>query len=226
LGRAWVAAVALAAGSALAADQELRVFQFHFRPAREAATLVEPMLSAEGSILLQPGVNAITVRDNAGVLKRVAEALASWDVAPQSYRVRVRAFLASKEPRPSGTPPAPIPELGEKLYLLFPFTKYQEVASLQVTAADGSTVEATAGEKYHVRFVLRSIPGEPERVQLAQLQFARRDRAADNTEILSPLLRATVSLLMKQPSVFGGARSENANQALFLVLLAEREGKQ
>jgi hypothetical protein len=70
------------------------------------------------------------------------------------------------------------------------------------------------------------VPQEPERVQLAQLQLARRDRAADNTEVLTPLLRATVSLLMKQPSVIAGARSENANQALFLLLSAEREGKQ
>ena len=215
-----------AAGSVLAAEQELRVFQFHFRPAREAATLVEPLLSAEGSLLLQPGLNAITVRDTPDVLKRVANALASWDVAPQSYKVHVRVFLASREPKQVGTPPPPIPELGEKLYLLFGFTKYQEVAAVQVTAADGNTVETAAGDHYHLRFMVRSVPQEPERVQLAQLQLARRDRAADNTEVLTPLLRATVSLLMKQPSVIAGARSENANQALFLLLSAEREGKQ
>jgi type II secretory pathway component GspD/PulD (secretin) len=115
----------LSASSVFAAEQELRVFQFHFRPAHEAATLVEPMLSGEGSLLLQPGLNAITVRDNPDVLKRVASALASWDVAPQSYKVRVRVFLASREPKSSGPPPPPIPELGEKLYLLFGFTKFQ-----------------------------------------------------------------------------------------------------
>jgi len=222
--KAWVAAVALAAGSVLAAEQELRVFQFHFRPAREAASLVEPMLSSGGSILLQPGINAITVRDTPEVVKRVSEALASWDVAPQSYRVKVRLFLASREAQPPKTPPAPIPELGEKLYMLFPFTKYEEVAAVQVTAADGSAVETSAGDRYHLRFAVRSVPGEPDRVQLAQLQLARRSRTADNADVLSPLLRATVSLIMKEPSVIGGARSESANQAIFLVLLAEREG--
>jgi len=224
--RSWFAILVLSASSVFAAEQELRVFQFHFRPAHEAATLVEPMLSGEGSLLLQPGLNAITVRDNPDVLKRVASALASWDVAPQSYKVRVRVFLASREPKSSGPPPPPIPELGEKLYLLFGFTKFQEVAAVQATAADGDAVETAAGDHYHLRFTVRSVPQEPERVQLAQLQLARRDRAADNTERLTPLLRATVSLLMKQPSVIAGARSENASQAFFLLLSAEREGKQ
>lgn len=226
MAKAWVAAFVLAAGSALAADQELRVFQFRFRQAREAASLVEPFLSAEGSILLQPGLNALTVRDNPEVLKRVADVLARWDVKPQSYRFRVRLFLATREPKPSRTPPAPIPELGEKLFLLFPFTKYEEVATVQVTAAEGTVVETTAGARYHLRFTVRGVPGEPERVQLAQLQLARRDRSADDTEVLAPVLRATVNLRVKEPSVVGGARSESANQALFLVLLAEREGKQ
>ncbi len=225
MARAWFAAFVLAAGSVLAADQELRVFQFHFRPAREAASLVEPLLSAEGSILLQPGLNAITVRDNPDVLRRVADTLASWDVAPQSYRVRIRLFLATREAKPSGTPPAPIPELGEKLFLLFPFTRYQEVATVQVTASDGASVETAAGARYHLRFAVRGVPGEPDRVQLAQLQLARRDRGAGDAEVLNPVLRATVSLRVKEPSVVAGARSESADQALFLVLVAEREEK-
>ena len=45
-------------------------------------------------------------------------------------------------------------------------------------------------------------------------------------KVPTTLLRATVNLLMKQPSVIAGARSENANQAFFLLLSAEREGKQ
>ena len=224
MARSWFAVLVLSACSVLAAEQELRVFQFHFRPAREAATLIEPMLSPEGSLLLQPGLNAITIRDNPDVLKRVTGALASWDVAPQAYKVRVRVFLAFHEPK-SAAPPPSIPEIGEKMYLLFGFTRCEEVATVQVIAADGNAVEVAAGDRYHLRFMVRSVPQESDRVQLAQFQLARRDRSTENTEVLTPLLRATVSLLVKQPSVIVGARSENANKALFLVLLAEREEK-
>ena len=132
--------LALAAGSALAADQELRVFQLHFRPAREAAVLVEPLLSPGGSVLLQPSLNSITVRDTPEVLRRVAEALASWDVAPISYKVRVRVLLASTDSPPPGKAAPLISGIGAELTKLFHFTDYQEVATLHVTASEGSAV--------------------------------------------------------------------------------------
>ncbi len=220
-----MALLVVTAATALAADQELRVFQLHFRPARDAAALVEPLLSADGSVLLQPSLNAITVRDSAVVLERVARALASWDVAPAAYKVRIRLLLANTDPQPPGQPAPLIEGIGSELRELFHFTNYQEVATLQVTASDGSVVELAAGDRYHLRFTVRGVPQDPDRVQLAQLQLSRRDRGANDVETLHPLVRATVTLLVKQPSVLGGARSENANQALFLVLWAEREEK-
>jgi type II secretory pathway component GspD/PulD (secretin) len=102
LGRLAVAVLSLAAVGAAAADQELRVFQLHFKTARDAAVLVEPILSPGGSVLLQPSLNSITVRDTPEVLRRVSEALANWDVAPASYRIRVRVLLASTDPPPPG----------------------------------------------------------------------------------------------------------------------------
>ena len=225
MARVAVALLALAAVSALAVEQELRVFQLHFKTARDAAVLVEPILSPGGSVLLQPSLNSITVRDSSEVLRRVAEALANWDVAPASYRVRVRVLLASTDPPPPGKAAPLIEGIGAELKELFHFTNYQEVATLQVTASDGSVVEMAAGERYHLGFTVRGVAQDPDRVQLAQLQLARRDRGADNAEMLRPLVRATVTLLLKQPSVLGGARAENANQALFLVLWASREEK-
>ncbi len=226
MGKTAVAVLALVAGSALAADQELRVFQLHFRQARDAAVLVEPLLSPGGSVLLQPSLNSITVRDDPQVLKRIAQVLATWDVAPPSYKVRVRLLLATTDSPPPGKAAPLISGIGAELYKLFHFTDYKEVATVQVAATDGSSVEMAAGDRYHLRFTLRGVAQDPDRVQLAQLQLARRDRGPENVEILHPLMRATVTLLLKQPSVLGGARAEDANEALFLVLWAEREEKQ
>jgi hypothetical protein len=225
LGKVGVAVLALVAASTVAAEQELRVFQLHFRQARDAAILVEPLLSPGGSVLLQPSLNSITVRDTSEVLKRVADALATWDVAPQSYTVRVRVLLATTDSPPPGRAAPLISGIGAELYKLFHFTDYKEVGTIQATAADGSVVEMAVGDRYHLRFTVRGVVQDPDRVQLAQLQLARRDRGPDNVEVLHPLMRATVTLLMKQPSVLGGARAEDANKALFLVLWAEREEK-
>jgi hypothetical protein len=220
-----VLAALLIAGTALAAEPEVRVFQLHFRAVREAADLIEPLLSADGSLLLQPKISSVTVRDSADVLARVAQALASWDVPPLSYRVRVRVLLASTQAPERGRAAPMIVGIGAEIQKLFHFTEYQEVATVQVTAAEGSAVEMAAGERYHVRFTVRGVAQDPDRIQLAQLQLARRERAGDGGETLQPVLRATVPLQMKQASVLGGMRSENAKEALFLILWAEREEK-
>ncbi len=226
---ARVAALGLAVMAAVpwlaaASDQQVRVFQLHFRPAREAALLVEPLLSPEGSVLLQPKLNAITVRDSAAVLERIAAVVAAWDVAAPNYTIRLRVLLASTTP-PTAGPAAPlISGVGSELQQLFRFTSYSELDTLVVTAADGSTVEAAVADRYHVRFVVRAVPQDGDRLQLAQLEFARRVVADAGAERLQPLLRTTLTLRTGQTFVLGAARSEEANRALVLVLLAEREG--
>jgi len=102
-----VAVMAAAPWLVAASDQQVRVFQLHFRPAREAALLVEPLLSPEGSVLLQPKLNAITVRDTTAVLERIAAAVATWDVAAPNYTIRLRVLLASTTP-PTPGPAAPL----------------------------------------------------------------------------------------------------------------------
>ena len=129
MGKAAVAVLALVAGSTLAAEQELRVFQLHFRQAREAAVLVEPLLSSGGSVLLQPSLNSITVRDTPEALKRIADALASWDVAPPSYKVRVRVLLASTDVPPPGRAAPLISGIGAELYKLVQANRHHDSAT-------------------------------------------------------------------------------------------------
>lgn len=221
---AAVACALLALASfAVATEHEVQVFQLHFRPARDAAALIEPLLSPEGSLLLQPKLNTVTVRDRREALDRVAEALASWDVAPLTYRLRVRLLLASTA-TPTPGPAAPlISGVGAELSQLFRYTSYQEVDTLAITAAEGTAVEAAVGERYHISFTLRAGAVDPDRIQLAHLELARRERKAEQAETLRTLLRSTVSLKLGQTLVLGAARSENANQALVLVLWAEKD---
>ena len=208
------------------AEQEVRVFHLRFRAVRDAATLVEPMLTPSGSLLLQPHLGALTVRDEAVVLRRVADVLTAWDVAPPSYRIRVRLLLASTAV-PTPGPPSPLVEgLGAEMSKLFRFTSYQEVDTLHVTAADGSMVEAMAGQRYYLRFMIRGLPHDSERIHLSQLELTRRDRTPQGQDRSQVLLRTAVNLRENKETVVGLARSESANQALILVLWAQREGAQ
>lgn len=221
-----LAGVLVGAAFAGAAEQEVRVFQLRFRTAVEAVTLVEPLLSDDGSLVLPRGVNALTVRDRPAVLRRIAEALAEWDTPPEIYRIRIRLLLAtSPTPVPGRASPL-IEGMGAEISKVFGFTSYQEIDTLQVTASDGATVEAVAGERYHLRFMVRGVPHDVERIHLSQFELSRRERSGEGRDRLHTLMRgATISLKEDQEVVVALARSEAANRGLILVVWAQREGE-
>lgn len=203
--------------------QEVRVFQLRFKPAREAAALVEPLLSPEGSLLIQPRTNTLTVRDTPAVQKRVAEALAGFDVPPEVFRIRLRLILASTVPPTPGAAAPLIEGVGKELAEVFRFTSYQELDTLVLAAADGAAVEAEAAGRYYLKFVVRGSSKERDRLQLQGFELYRKSRNPDGSEGLRLLLRTTLSLRVQQTGILGAARSEAANQALVLVFWAERE---
>jgi len=210
--------------ASLAADGETRMFQLRHRPAREAAVVVEPLLSNEGSILIQPRQNRITVRDSGSVLTRVQKALDGWDVPPASFVIQLRVLEASKEKTaPAARKTPAISGLGAELGTLFQFGEYRELAALRMVVSEGMAIEVPAGDRFHLRFVLRTTPLTLDSVDLTEFQLSRREWLPDGTERLAPMMRARVNLRLRQESILGGAGSEDAERALFLVLLAERE---
>src|SRR5262249_23660654 len=48
----------------------IRVFSLRYRRAEEAALLVRPLLTDEGSVILQPKLNTLTVRDTSAAVER------------------------------------------------------------------------------------------------------------------------------------------------------------
>lgn len=215
--------LAVSVGAWAQATQEVRVFQLRFKPAREAAVLVEPLLSPEGSMAIQPRTNTLTVRDTPAVQRKVAEALASFDVPPDSFRIRLRLILASTAPPTPGAAAPLIEGVGKELAEVFRFTSYQELDTLVLAAADGATVEAEAAGRYYLKFLVRGGSRERDRLQLQGLELYRKSRTPDGGEGLHLLLRTTLSLRLQQTAIVGAARSEAANQALVLVFWAERE---
>ncbi len=209
--------------SALAAE---RTFHLRHRQAGAAVNLVVSLLSPDGNVLVEPRTNAVTVRDRDEVIDRIGRALAAWDQAPEGYRVRLLVLLASSRPA-AGAPPSAIEELGVNLKELFHFNSFEEIDSLSLVATDGSSVETPAGGRYTVRFRLRSSADAPDRVQLAPLELFRGGArsASSSLDTLRPLLRSTVSLHVGQTSVLVAARSERADQALLIVISAQREAR-
>ena len=205
--------------------RNVRAFPIQHRPVGEIALLVEPLLSPDGSMTIQPQFNLLTVQDSPAAIARVAKLVAEWDVKPPSYTVRVRVLLGTTVPATPG-PASPLIEgFGSELTKVFHFTSYQEVETVQIPAPVGTPVAGEAGGRYHLRFLVRTGAGDPERVQLAQFEVARREAGVGGNDTFRSVLRTTVSLEVGQTAIVAAARSEGASQGLVLVLWAARESK-
>jgi hypothetical protein len=213
--------------SAQAGALEMRVFVLHHREVRDVAAVVEPMLSPEGSILLQPRQNSLTVRDNLEVLKRVAATIARWDAQAGTYRVRVSLLLALESGPAFNQRDPLLRQISSGLTKLFGFRSCAEIDTLYFTADDGNSVESSAGGgRYWVHFVLNASPEDQNRIQLTGFEVSRREPGGVVQEIKPLLDIARINLRLGQTSVVGLSRAERAPQALVVVLVAEPSGGQ
>jgi hypothetical protein len=208
---------------ALADGPVSRVFTLSHRPAREAVSVVEPLLSPEGSVLVRPRDNSLTVVDDAATVARVAEAIARFDAVPASFKVRIRLIRGSSKPPLPGEVKVDMPGLPSGL---LPYASYQEIGRFEALTNEGGRVEASVGGAYSVGFVLRGVMGQSERVELSQFVLDRHQGPSGLSGVNSvrTLLRSNVSLLVGQTFVMVATPSEASGEALLLVLVAERAG--
>jgi len=200
-----------------------RVFTLEHRPAREAVSVVEPLLSPEGSVLMRPRDNSLTVVDDAATVARVAEVLARFDVAPASYRVSVRLIRGSAKPASPGVAAVALPSLPSGL---LPYASYHEIGRFEAVTEEGERLETSVGGRYSLSFGLRRIVSESERVELSRFVLARREGPSKlgGVDVVHNLLQSNISLLVGQTFVVVATPSEGSGEALLLVVVAERAG--
>ncbi len=208
---------------ALADGPVSRVFTLRHQPARDAVSVIEPLLSPEGSVLVRPRDNSLTVVDDAATVARIAEALARFDVAPNRYRVSVQLVRASSKPAPKGTAAVELPGLPSGL---LPYSAYQEIGRFETVTGEGDRLQASVGGPYTMSFGLRRVPGESERVELSRFVLERLEGPSKLGGVGSyrTLLRSNISLLVGQTFVMVATPSEASGEALLLVVVAERAG--
>jgi hypothetical protein len=225
--RRLLVGIGLALGlAALAwAEQETRSFAIRHHAVHDAAALVEPLLSPQGSITLKPKQGSLAVTDSGEILSRVAAALLRWDVAPNHYRVRVNVLMAYTNPTETAALSGAVDgKVWAEINKLFPYYKsFEELDTVEVKAADGSTMEATAGRRYLLRFTLRGMPEDRTRVVLQPLEIVRVGLPGG---LPTPTLeKCTVNLPFGQTQVLFVSAGGESTRALMLVLLAEEEAR-
>lgn len=229
-------------GEVLSPDAVLRLYAYtlEHQPVGEALALVRPLLSARGTVELQPGGNTIVIRDELAALTRIVPILRQFDHQSETLRLEiqvVQAFVgATGGPNglrtPSTTPGSEVspalaggsevsPALVRRLRDLLRYDSFRLQASARLDVNEGENVLYQLGNSYTVGFKLGTMMGE-KRVKLHDLRIVRRATTGPFAKPERQLLGTNVNLWLDQTLILGLAKDESAADALMLVISCSR----
>ena len=216
--------VAIALSAADQSTTTVRVFNLKNASVIEAFTVIEPLLSDEGSVTVQPSRGRITIQDSPQVVGRIAALMDELDRIPGEYRIEVELLEGLDSERTSDLPP----ELDRRLHRMFPFKSYRRAGRTVFQGEFGQPTMASLGESYRLSFradsssVSESTPWGvadlSDRTQVKWLRLERLTADVNGRERVDELLRTTVFLSPRQKMIIGAGSSEDSASGLVLIL--------
>jgi hypothetical protein len=232
ISRLAIGLLLLAAPSVLAQDAtddpiRARAFQVQYQPLVDAADVIDPLLSEEGTVTLRRRLSTLVVEDRGSVLERVEDLLESWDIPPSNVQITFSLFLGVD--RRQEDPQAPKADHGlstevrgvlDKLSNFTKWTSYEQLGSRSVTGTEGATVVADLSDEYRVVFVVESVHKTHGAVKFERLQLQRVSHGEDGVPSVEDLFTAGMVLPPGKLRLVGAASDPNSKRALFLALQA------
>lgn len=208
----------------------VRVYNLHYASAIDASNAVQPLLSEDGALTVQPHKSRITVQDSPEVVARVTKMLAELDRSPGRYQIQVSLLEGSESVGPANRSA----DVDARVARMFPFASYRLIGSTVFEGELGSVASAAVGEGYRVSFLpnLVRIPKESafgvpdvgDRVQLEELTLERLAENQAGEQDAVGIIRTNVYLSPKQEVIIGAGGSEDSRSGLVLILKAESAG--
>ncbi len=141
---------------------DVRVFVLAHKSPAEASRAIEKMLSADGSLTVQPAARRLTVQDHPEVIQRVDRFLQQFDVADPEFRVRLTLFRATNgkvKKTSADAVPDIDPGMIQKMQRMFRYRHFEPLGWTVVHGVPGTEVGVGLGERYRVVFNARVLPG-------------------------------------------------------------------
>lgn len=204
-------AFADAAPAESAKSLTVRTFQFKHKSAEDAASAIKSLRGAEGSVAITNG--ALVVTDTPENLKRIASALAEFDVAPQPFRLNIRLVSAARasEARVADA----VRDLAPKLALLR-FNVLDNIGAAEVVGREGESGLVDLSN-YRADFKIGEYDAASDSVKLADLKLSRVEG-----DQLTQLFKTTLNLKLGQTVILSATRDANSGRALMIVVSAKR----
>jgi hypothetical protein len=189
------------------------------RTCADALPLLRPLLSEIGTVELQPGGNTLVVRDQPESIDRVVAALRQYDQPPQRVRIELLIVHADSASPAKPSETAAPKWIAERLRNLLRWEYYSLLAQTAVDVREGEDVTYEFSDGYRVTFKLGSISPD-EKLRFNDFRVERRGAKVDQPA--QRLLSANLNVLLARPTTLGLTKSEQSQNALFLVMTATR----
>jgi hypothetical protein len=227
-----LAAALLAGGFAGAAETgavadpvSARAYEVKFKSLADAAELVSPILSPQGSITLQPRLKTLMVQDHVSVLDRVASLLSSFDLAPRNVEISMSLFLGTdRREQEAGRviPPTSMTRdvrgIAETLGDFTKWNAYEPLGGRAVTGVEGGRVTVSLSDAYRVAYDIETVSDQS--VKLTNFVLQRVTRGPDGKDKIQDVYSAAVVLPVGRMLMLGAAQNPESKRALFLTLQA------
>lgn len=220
----FVTTVAFALSAADQSASTVRVFNLKNASVSEAFALIEPLLSTEGSVTVQPSRARVTIQDSPEVVKRISALMSDLDRIPGEYRIEVELLEGLDVERASDLPA----DLDRRLHRMFPFKSYRRVGNTVFQGEFGQPTSASLSPSYRLSFlaepstVSESTPwGVADIANRTQVKWLRLDRLRTGyggQDKLDEMIRTTVFLSPRQKMIIGAGSSEDSTRGLVLIL--------
>jgi hypothetical protein len=218
-----ILAVLLLAGVAVAEPNDgkaltVRTFQFKYKDADRAAAAIKTLISAEGSLSIQPSSNALVVTDHAENMKQIAAELAKFDAPAQAFKLVVRLVSAARVDG-SARIPDELKDIAPKLSVLR-FNSLDLLGQADVEGKEGDPGIIDLQSGYRADFHFGEYDPASDSIKINDLQLAKLGGAQKDQ--LTSLLKTSLNLKLGQTVILGASKVPQSQRALMIVLLARR----
>lgn len=218
-----LAAVAWANDDDPAGRLESRSFKLSHKSPERAAVVIRPLVSAEGSISIQPATNTLVITDRPENLRSMTQALADFDAPPRTFRVELKMVAAS---RASGTPriPEDLRDVSTKLGAVLRFNSFEKLGEFTAEGDEGDNLaNVQVGEAYRADLTFGEYDPVSGALRLQDLTISKTQPATEGASAVAPLLKRTsLNLKIGQTLILGAQRVPESNRALMLIVVASR----
>ena len=192
----------------------VKTFQFKFKNADRAAVAIKSLLSADGSMSIQPSANSLVVTDHPENLKAVDAAISEFDSAPRAVKLSVRVVTASHAEVAS----KPAEELREiaKSFAMLGYNSLESIGSANIDSHEGELGTIDLGGGYRADFRFGEYDPTSDTVRLEDFRISKLQG-----DQLSQIYKTTLNLKVGQMTIVTAKRPQG-QRALSIAFVARR----